>query len=147
MQKFTTTLALNGKTKTISVWLDETTYKILSECKNKPAVDQYALLAHQDSLIDRKETRRHQSLNKSMDNGFDVADESIDVFEDVARKISNENLHIAISKLLPQQQWLINEIFFKGRTQISIAEELGVGESAIRSRLKKIYEKLKNFYN
>lgn len=82
-----------------------------------------------------------------MDNGFDVADENVNIFEDVARKISYEKLHIAISKLQPQQQWLINEIFFKGRTQISIAEELGVGESAIRSRLKKIYEKLKNFYN
>lgn len=147
MQKFTTTLALNGKTKTISVWLDEKTYKILSECKNKSVVDQYVLLAYQDSLIDRKETRRHQSLDKSMNNGFDIADERVNIYEEVERKISYENLHIAISKLQPQQQWLINEIFFNGRNQISIAEELGVGESAIRSRLKKIYEKMKKFYN
>ncbi len=147
MQKVSMTVVTKKGKKKISVWLDEETIKALSQCRDKILAKRYIILEHKDNLINRKETRRHQSLDKSMDNGFDFADERVDIFEDVARKISYENLHIAISKLLPQQQWLINEIFFKGRTQISIAEELGIGESAIRSRLKKIYEKLKNFYN
>ncbi len=147
MQKVSMTVVTKKGKKKISVWLDEGTIKALSQDKDKTLAKRYIILEHKDNLINRKETRRHQSLDKSMDNGFDIADERVNIYEEVEIKTSYEKLHIAISKLLPQQQWLINEIFFKGRTQISIAEELGIGESAIRSRLKKIYEKLKNFYN
>ena len=34
----------------------------------------YAEMEHQDALTERKETRRHQSLDKSMEHGFDIPD-------------------------------------------------------------------------
>jgi RNA polymerase sigma factor (sigma-70 family) len=58
------------------------------------------------------------------------------------RKMTREEVQKAIKKLEPQQQWLIEEIFFIGRTQVDIANELGVGKTAIESRLHKIFEKL-----
>lgn len=33
---------------------------------------EYAEMEHKDALIERKETRRHQSLDKSLEHGFDI---------------------------------------------------------------------------
>ena len=40
---------------------------------------EYAELEHKEKLTERKETRRHQSLDKSMEHGWDIADQSADV--------------------------------------------------------------------
>ena len=58
------------------------------------------------------------------------------------RKMKREEVREAIRKLEPRQQWLVEEIFFNGRTQVDIANELGVGKTAIRNRLQKIFEKM-----
>ena len=41
--------------------------------------ESYAELEHKDKLTCRKETRRHQSLDKSMEHGFDVPDPRVDI--------------------------------------------------------------------
>jgi predicted DNA-binding protein YlxM (UPF0122 family) len=46
---------------------------------------------------------------------------------------------------LPQQQALLKKVFFEERSIVSVAREEGVGESAIRDRLKRIEKKLKIF--
>ena len=40
---------------------------------------EYAAMEHRDELIERKETRRHQSLDKSLEHGWDIQDPSADV--------------------------------------------------------------------
>ena len=40
---------------------------------------EYAAMEHRDKLIERKETRRHQSLDKSLEHGWDIPDMSADV--------------------------------------------------------------------
>ena len=40
---------------------------------------EYAAMEHRDKLIERKETRRHQSLDKSLEHGWDIPDPSADV--------------------------------------------------------------------
>ena len=99
-------------------------------------------LIYRNNCVERKETRRTQSLNASLANGFDIVDEDSDVHMALLRKMSCEQIHKAIKKLEPQQQWLVEEIFFNGRTQVDIANELGVGKTAIRNRLQKIFEKM-----
>ena len=37
---------------------------------------------------------------------------------------------------------LVKEVFFNGRKQADIARELGVGKTAVRNRLQKIFEKM-----
>ena len=96
-------------------------------------------------MADYKYKRHNQSLEKSVDNGFDVIDDKQDVEAMAIKQAEKETVMDAISKLEPQQQWLVKQIYVYGRKQVEIAEELGVGESAIRSRLKKISAKLKKF--
>ena len=103
----------------------------------------FLVFEYRSKCTERKETRRTQSLNASVNNGFDVVDETEDVHLALLRKMTCEQVRKAIEKLEPQQQWLVREIYFYNRSQIDIAEELDVKPQAITNRLKKIFEKMK----
>ena len=81
-------------------------------------------------------------MEYSMENGFDIADENANVEEDMLKQISNELLYKAINQLEPQQKWLIKQIYYLNRTQVSVADELKIDATSIRDRLKKIYKKM-----
>ena len=102
----------------------------------------FLIFEYKSKCVDRKETRRTQSLDASLSNGFDVSDQDADVHWDVLRKMTCEQVRKTVQKLEPQQQWLVKEVFFNGRKQADIARELVVGKTAIRNRLQKIFEKM-----
>ena len=139
---FTEMTLQNGKVKRISVELDDELADWLIN-QPKEAYKDFLLFEHQNKCIERKETRRIQSLSLSISHGFDVEDEDADVVMSYLRRLKCDEIRKAISILEPQQKWLVNEVFYKNRSQIDIAMQLGVGESAIRSRLKKIFKKIR----
>ena len=142
MKELSTEIMLrNGDIKTITVELETELADWL--VLQPPAVYRdFLIFEYRSKCVERKETRRTQSLNASLDHGFDIIDEDSDPFLALLRQLTREQVRNAIGKLEPQQQWLVDEIYFKGRKQAEIAIELDVGESAIRSRLKKIFEKM-----
>lgn len=71
---------------------------------------EYAEMEHREYLVNRKETRRHQSLDKSMEHGFDVADPKVNIFEQVEQRLQTEILHKAIAALSPEQQELLWQV-------------------------------------
>ena len=142
MKKVTATILFQGREKTVEVWLDEKTLGLLNECKDEKIKQEYIAEEYKAQLIERRETRRHQSLEYSMENGFDIADENANVEEDMLKQISNELLYKAINQLEPQQKWLIKQIYYLNRTQVSVADELQIDATSIRDRLKKIYKKM-----
>jgi DNA-directed RNA polymerase specialized sigma24 family protein len=50
-----------------------------------------------------------------------------------------------MNRLLPAQRELIRKVFFENQSIVSIAREQGVGESAVRDRLGRVYARLKIF--
>lgn len=108
---------------------------------------QYAEMEHREYLVNRKETRRHQSLDKSMEHGFDVADPKVNVFEQVERRLWTEKLHKAIAALSPEQQELLRKVYFEYIPQTEIAEKEGVTKKAINNRLARILQRLKKILN
>ena len=132
----------NGEIKTITVEVDDI-YADWLLTQPKEVYHDAVLFEYRTSCVERKETRYIQSLDASMDNGFDFVDEDEDVFLNALKNITKAKVRAAIETLEPQQKWIVIEIYFKGRKQIEIANELGIGESGVRSRLKKIFEKLK----
>lgn len=108
---------------------------------------QYAKMEHREYLVNRKETRRHQSLDKSMEHGFDVADPKVNVFEQVERRLWTEKLHKAIAALSSEQQELLRQVYFEYIPQTEIAEREGVTKKAINNRLARILQRLKKFLN
>ena len=147
MKRFTTKIMHKGEEKVIAVWLDDETARLLDEYGDEKLKHAYIVEEYKAQLIERSETRRHQSLEKSMEAGFDVVDEGTDVEKEAFEKIDKEKLRRAFQFLEPQQKWLIVQIFFNERTRVDVANEIGVDESAIRRRLQKIYRKIKKFLN
>lgn len=96
-----------------------------------------------DELSDRKHSRRTQSLEHSVDNGWDVADPDADVAAIFEKNESDSKLYEAISTLTPEQQILIKQVFFDRIPQVKIAELQGTTPKAINNRLTRILRKLK----
>mgnify|MGYP001123110952 CR=1 FL=1 len=106
---------------------------------------QYAELEHREYLVNRKETRRHQSLDKSMEHGFDVADTKANVFEQVERRLLSEQIHIALHKLTDKQRTVVSLYFFDGLNFREIGERLHIGTSAVFDHYSAAIKKLKKF--
>lgn len=103
----------------------------------------YQDLVKTDELSDRKQTRRTQSLEQSLDNGWDIADPQADVEILFDKNESNDKLHKAIFTLTAQQQDLIKKVFFDRIPQVEIAEQQGLTKMALNNRLTRTLRKLK----
>lgn len=103
----------------------------------------YMEMERADRLNERKETRRTQSLERSLDNGWDIEDKDVDIVGGLEECETIDELYAAISKLNPEQKWLIHQVFFERIPQIRIAEQSGVTKEAINNRLTRILRKMK----
>ena len=144
MKKFTTQIIKNNVTKTIFAMVDDKTAKLL-EGLDEQTRHEYIVSEHEMYLSELKETRRHQSLELSLDNGHDFVCEDPTPDEKIEKQEEIALLGQAITTLTEEQRWLINEVYYKKRTLVNIANELGVSHVAIINRLKKIHNKIKKF--
>ena len=146
MKKLSTEITTKkGEIKIITVEVDDM-YADWLVTQPQEIYHDAVMFEYRTSCTERKETRYIQSLDASMDNGFDVADESVESVEQILTRLTVEQ---AVSTLSEEQKWLVNQIYYLGRTRMSVADELGITEGAIRSRLsvisKKLEKILKNF--
>ena len=95
---------------------------------------------------DQKETRRHVSLD-GMDYEGELFASVEDTEEEAERREDMARLYSAMEALSPSQRELVKKVYFEERTFASIAREEGVGESAIRDRMKRIHKKLEKNLN
>ena len=144
---------INGKK--IKIYLEdkelEDQIDIVLKTKDDKLIDSYFLLIHEQQLKDRANTRRHQSLELSIEAGHQFVDDSAsleDILIEKEEKIEmQKKLCAAMKTLNEDQKWLINQIYVLGRNQSEIAEELGVVKQAINNRLERILKKIKKFCN
>ena len=90
---------------------------------------------------DRRETRRHNSLNELADRkDTEIADMRVNIEDDF---VKNEDFMVKLEKVLTSEQIeLIEKVFFEGQKAQEIADKEGVGKQAISNRLARIYKKL-----
>ena len=105
----------------------------------------YAEMERNERLNERKETRRHQSLDKSLEHGFDVADPRENTFEKIELSERIRQLNQAITQLSPEQRELLRQAYFEYVPQTEIARRKGVTKSAVNKRLSRILARLKKF--
>lgn len=104
--------------------------------------ENYHVPVHYDSYSDGEgedAADRNDYLKDDSLNPFEQLIQSMDAAE---HEDKLQKLKAAIKTLQPQQQALIQKVFYEGRTNVDIAAEEGVTEAAIRNRLKKIYANL-----
>ena len=90
---------------------------------------------------DHKETRRHVSLD-GMDYEGELFVSAEDTEGEAERREDMARLFSAMEALSPAQRELVGKVYFEEQKIADIAREEGVGESAIRDRMKRIYKKL-----
>ena len=83
---------------------------------------------------------REDSLDRLTALGFDFTDSTADFDEAVLIKIM---LNQALEKLSDEERYLITQLFYFGRTERDLADELGVYRNAVHSQKVKILKKLK----
>lgn len=93
---------------------------------------EYAAMEHRDKLIERKETRRHQSLDKSLEHGWDVTDPSADVALQAERNEEKARLSSALKKLTDKQRAVLLLYIEEGLSFRVIGEKLGIHKDTVK---------------
>ena len=77
----------------------------------------------------------------------EVHDKTVDIAEEILKKIDLDKLQKAISRLKPSEQELLHKLYLDKQTssQVSIANLENINVSSIKMKLKRIKTKLKNF--
>lgn len=106
---------------------------------------EYAAMEHRDKLIERKETRRHQSLDKSLEHGWDVTDPSADVALQAERNEEKARLSSALQRLTDKQRAVLLLYIEDGLSFREIAANLGVNKDTIREHYLAAIKNLRKF--
>ena len=93
---------------------------------------EYAAMEHRDKLIERKETRRHQSLDKSLEHGWDIQDPSADVALQAERNEEKARLSSALQKLTDKQRAVLFLYIEEGLSFREIGEKLGIYKDTVK---------------
>ena len=142
MKKLTITITeQNGNRKNITVELENELADWLITQPEDVQRD-FILFEYKARCVERKETRRTQSLDSPLDNGFDIADENADNAEDILTRLA---VGQAIERLNPRQQWIVKQLYYIGRSQAEIARELGISKPAVTQQIAVIKSTLKFF--
>ena len=94
---------------------------------------------------DHKETRRHYSLEGKVYEGMDYAVEDPGLETLFVGPTDEERLRTAIQQLIPDQQEMVQAIYFENVSVNDYAARMGVTQSAISHRLQTVKKKLKKF--
>ena len=139
---FTDITLRNGEVKKIKVELEDELAEWLVTQPEEVYRD-FLLFEYKSKCVERKETRRTQSLDASLSNGFEVPDEDADVHLAVLRKMTCEQVRKAIQKLEPQQQWLIKEVFFMDESKRILQAGLALARPLLEIVFKRFLKKCK----
>ena len=100
-------------------------------------------LNRQEYNNDHKEPRRHYSLEGKVYEGMDYAVEDSGLEALFAGPTDEERLRTAIQQLTPDQQEMVQAIYFENVSINDYAARMGVTQSAISHRLQTVKKKLK----
>lgn len=132
----------NGEEKNVYICVDDATAKALEKV-DEVTRRKYLQGEYELKMQELKEQKYNVSLEKSYEKGFDPTDEDMDLESNVLRMANISKVKDAIKTLTENQQWIVEQVFLYERTKVSIAQELGITESAVRNRIQKIFAKIK----
>jgi len=107
--------------------------------------------------MDRRERYlEERDLNKGVINFCDIdnedysaeeilSDKDTDIEEEVINSILIKTVLEAIMTLDEEEKWLIQELFFCGKSQRQLAKECGIPLMTLNCRKQKIIEKIKKY--
>ena len=129
----------------IAVEVSDEIYKILKKSDRRIKYVEKDLKETRYIINQKKETvkeipSREDSLDRLTEIGKDFADSNLDFQDSLVLKIM---LDEALAKLSDEERYLITQLFYFGRTERSLAEELDVSQYTVNRNKHKILKKLK----
>lgn len=125
-------------------------YEFVNETVEVEVDEQWATviaeLDRRDYNNDKKETRRHTTLDNGFDDGewLAVEDKGLTaLFEDTEQL---DRLASAMAHLNEKQRDLVRAVYFDGVSVNEYAAKEGVDHSAISHRLQTIHNKIKRYF-
>ena len=85
---------------------------------------------------------REDSLDRLMENGQEFPDSSIAVEDDACYLVLRESLYKSLAQLTNAERQLIQELYFKGKSERQLAEEIDVPFMTLHNRKQQILLKL-----
>ena len=148
MKKVTATIrTANGEVKTVSVKLDDRTATLLEQSGNQMLIEAYVAAEYKESNLKRRESRRHLSLNRLIDNGFDMADEKQNPLEDMICAERKATVKEALQTLTERQMIIVSRYIFERQSFREIGDFLGIHKESVRIEYQKAIKKLQKFFN
>ena len=128
-----------------AVEVSDEVYKILRKWDRRIKYVEHDLKETRYIIDQKKETvkeipSREDSLDRLTDLGFDFENRTADFRETVSDKIMLEQ---ALEKLSDEDRYLITQLFYLGRSERDLAEELGVSQYTVNRNKHKILKKLR----
>lgn len=76
-----------------------------------------------------------------------IVDENIDIEMEVIDKILYRAVLEAMSSLSEEENWLIQELFFYGKTERELAADFGISKTTLHFRKNRTLQKIRNQLN
>ena len=101
---------------------------------------------HQEDLIDRKETRRHTSLDELIEKGHLIEDEDGDPVRYAMRMERILRMRKALSALTDKQFKAVWYVAVEGLNYVETGKLMGIRWETVRQYYKKAEEKIKKYF-
>ena len=146
MKKLSTEITTKkGEIKIITVEVDDI-YADWLVTQPQEIYHDAVMFEYRTSCVERKETRYIQSLDASMDNGFDIADESVDIAKELLQKADNERLYAAMEHLTEKQYLILWLNAVEGLSFREIGRRFGISKTTVVEQFNAAVKKIrKNF--
>ena len=147
MKKYTTFIEIKkGEQKKISVWLDDKTAQALDEANSPEITHFYVVEKHKEDLIQRKETRRHTSLDNLFEQGHFIEDQDSDLSQHGVRMENILKMRKALSTLTKKQRTAIIARYVDNLSFNEIGRRMGVTGKTVIAHFKASEKKIKKYY-
>lgn len=144
MKKFEIMIATNKGERTVSVYVSSEIALMLQNCPEEIRTlylkDEYI-----EQLKQRRETRRHISLDKSIENGYDFESQEHTPIDAVIQAEEEERVNRLLARLTVRQKEVFVLRVFDGWTLRQIGKKMGVSCQRVHEIYNDAIKKLKKF--
>ena len=144
MKKFEIIVTTKQGEKKVSVYVDSETAAMLKNCPEEVRLT-YLKEIYKEQLLERKETRRHVSLEKITANGHDFESSDKSPTEKIIEAEENEYIKSLLDKLTDKQQEAFILHAFEGWNFEKIGKKMGVSFQCVHQFYEAAIKKLKKF--
>ncbi len=133
----------NKQTKKYLIPVDGKLYETTKEI-----YEEYYRMDRRERYLEERDLKKGVMNFSDIDNAHYTAEEILfdkdtDIEAEVTNKVLMETVLGAITTLDEEEKWLIQELFFYGKSQRQLSKETDIPLMTINNRKRKVIEKLK----